>query len=108
MARMSSYFEIPKQVIFADPENSGEWLCGIAFRDEIICACCGGTYDIAEVEDLAAEDGLNRAIYVYENWVDLAEEIAGGALPDGLIFDVRKEYRHFRCSQRQRRSETCH
>ena len=28
------YFDKPKQVVFADPENPGDWLCGIAYRDE--------------------------------------------------------------------------
>ena len=81
-----TYFERPKQVVFADPENPGEWLVGIAFHHNIICACCGGVFDIDEVIELAHEDGRNQAIYPYEDWVDITDEIAGGCLPEGLEY----------------------
>ena len=81
---MKTYFEKPKQVVFADPDNPGEWLVGIAYGDDIICACCGGVFSIEEVIELAAEDGVANAIYPYEDWVDIAIEIAGDGLPGGL------------------------
>jgi hypothetical protein len=43
------YFETPKQVMFHDIDNPHSWLVGIGYKDEIICACCGGVYEIAEV-----------------------------------------------------------
>ena len=78
------YFEKPKQVMFADPESPGEWLIGIAHYDEIICACCGGVFSIDEVVETAAEDGVVNAIYPYEDWIDIAYEISGGEMPEGL------------------------
>ena len=93
-----TYFERATQVIFADPDNVGEWLCGIAYRDEIICACCGGTFDIDAVVELAHEDGIKCAIHEYHEWNDIADEIVGGELPEtldrnenGEIYEVSDE-----------------
>ena len=61
------YFDKPKQVVFADPENPGDWLCGIAYRDEVICSCCGGVFEIDEVVKMAAEDGVINPFYSYED-----------------------------------------
>ena len=82
-----TYFERPKQVVFADPENPGDWLVGIALHHNIICSCCGGLFDIDEVIELAKEDGRNQAIYPYEDWVDITDEIAGDGLPEGLEYN---------------------
>ena len=79
-----NYFNNPAQVVFADPDNPGEWLVGIAYRDQIICACCGGTFDIDEVIELAHEDGVKCAIHEYREWNDIADEIVGGELPETL------------------------
>ena len=93
-----SYFDRPKQVVFADPVNPGEWLSGIAYRDEIICGCCGGVFSIDDVIDMAREDGVNYAIHEYHEWNDIADEIVGGELPktldrneDGEIYEVSDE-----------------
>ena len=93
-----SYFDRPAQVVFADPDNPGEWLVGIAYRDQLICACCGGTFDIDEVIELAYEDGVKCAIHEYCEWNDIADEIVGGELPetldrneDGEIYEVPTE-----------------
>ena len=93
-----SYFNNPTQVIFADPENPGEWLCGIAYRDVIICSCCGGVFDIDEVIEMVRKDGVNCAIHVYPEWVDITDEIVGGELPEtldrnenGEIYEVSDE-----------------
>ena len=83
---MNTYFERPKQVMFADPDNPGEWLCGIAYGHEIICACCGGIFSIDDVVEMANEDGVKCAIYEYDNWVDIADDIVGGELPEGLEY----------------------
>ena len=82
-----NYFERPKQVVFADPDNPGQWLVGIAFRDEIICSCCGGVFEIADVCQMAEEDGVKTPIYIYEDWTDITDEIAGDALPVGLEYN---------------------
>ena len=80
-----TYFNNPAQVVFADPDNPGEWLVGIAYRDQIICACCGGIFDINEVIELAHKDGVKCAIHEYYQWNDIADEIVGGELPEGLM-----------------------
>ena len=85
------YFERPKQVMFADPDNPGEWLAGIAYREVIICGCCGGVFTIDEVLDMADEDGLSAGIYPYEDWTDIACEIAGGEPPAGLRITLLDE-----------------
>lgn len=60
-----------KQVQFKDPD--GKILGGIAFYErnhnlkEVICGCCGCTFDPNEVE----------IIQVYENWINLSDEIIG-------------------------------
>ena len=93
-----SYFDRPTQVVFADPDNSGEWLSGIAYRDEIICGCCGGVFSINDVIEMAREDNVNCAIHEYHEWNDIADEIVGGELPetldrneDGEIYEVSDE-----------------
>ena len=77
------YFESPKQVMFHDIDNPHSWLVGIGYKDEIICACCGGVYEIAEVCELS-EGYVDQAIYPYETWIRLDDEIYGGELPEGL------------------------
>ena len=81
---MKTYYEQPTQVMFYDIDNPGEWLVGIAHRDEIICACCGGVYEVNEVILLGREDGIINPIYEYNIWIDLVTEISGGEFPDGL------------------------
>ena len=77
-------FYRPTQVVFADPDNAGQWLSGIAYQDEIICGCCGGVFEIADVIEMAHEDGIKCAIHQYHSWNDIADEIVGGELPEGL------------------------
>ena len=60
---MKNYYKNPVQVIFS--YNGEEYLAGIAFHDWVICACCGGLLDMAEVEILE----------VFEEWVDLSQKI---------------------------------
>ena len=78
------YFDAPKQVVFADPDNAGQWIIGIAYHDEIICACCGGIFEIADVVEMAEEAGCKQAIYPYEDWIDVSYEITGDEMPAGL------------------------
>ena len=78
------YFESPTQVVFADPDNAGEWIVGIGYKDEIICGCCGGVFEIDDIVEMAKEFGLVNAIYDYNDWNDIASEITGGELPEGL------------------------
>lgn len=77
---MNDYFEIPTQVMFWD-EGEGKYAFGIGYRDEIICGCCGGIF---EIEDIVAETPSGQQpIYSYgDDWTDLSEEIFGGEYPD--------------------------
>ena len=81
-----SYFDKPIQVVFADPENPGDWLAGIAFHDCIICSCCGGVFEIEDVVNQAQEDGVVNPIYKYEDWSDITDDITGDMLTEGLEY----------------------
>ena len=84
---MKMYFSHPTQVVFADPDNAGEWISGIAYQDEIICSCCGGIFSIEEVIEMAFEANVTNPIYEYENWEDITYCLVGGTLPQGLERD---------------------
>jgi hypothetical protein len=47
---MTKYFDVPAQVIFEEDEKNQER--GIAYKDEIICLCCGGIFEVNEVKIL--------------------------------------------------------
>ena len=76
------YFDEPKQVVFADPDNEGEWLVGIAYKDEIICACCGGVFEIEDV--INSVEDPEKAIFPYADWIDFRYEITGDVFPEGF------------------------
>ena len=70
------YFTNPTQVIWIDEEGSKQ--AGIAYRDEIICGCCGGSQEIAEIYALAPEGVENPIVEL--KWVNIREEIVGDYL----------------------------
>lgn len=45
------FYSIPVQVRFSFVNDDGEKeiLYGIAYQDKVICACCGGVFEIEEV-----------------------------------------------------------
>ena len=63
-----NYYGKPTMVQFEDPDGENEWLYGIAYGTVIICACCGSTFDISELN----EDGLE---IVTLDWVSFEEFI---------------------------------
>lgn len=68
---MKKYFETPTQVIFWQDaetmcETGADRFAGIAYHDEIICACCGGIVEISEVENIKILP-----------WVDITDAIVG-------------------------------
>lgn len=65
---MKRQYEKPTQVRWLD-DLEGIWVGGIAYRDEIICGCCGGILELSEFED--------GEVFEYEDWVDIEEEIRG-------------------------------
>ena len=63
----------PLQVMFFD----GEGMCpGIMHGDTIICACCGGVYEVRDVLEAAIEASV-EPIRLFNCWVDLSTEIKG-------------------------------
>jgi hypothetical protein len=72
------FFETPTQVKFWDPDG-GHYTAGIAYKDEIICGCCGSVFEIEEIIEDTKNDGV-VPIIPYELWVDLVSEIAGDDL----------------------------
>lgn len=65
---MKRQYEKPTQVRWFD-DVDGVWVGGIAYRDEIICGCCGGILELSEFED--------NEVFEYEDWIDIEEEIRG-------------------------------
>lgn len=51
---MRNYFDVPMQVIFesTDPDGELHTNTGIAYKDEIICLCCGGVFEVSEIKIL--------------------------------------------------------
>ena len=79
---MDKYFDKPTQVMFADPDNEGKWLAGIAYKNEIICACCGGVYEIEDILEFAKES--DKVIFPYDSWYDISDSVGDVYLPRGL------------------------
>lgn len=55
-------FDMPTQVKFIDPED--EICYGIAYKNEIICACCGGIFRTDEVNNI-----------IPLSWIDFCDAI---------------------------------
>lgn len=68
------YFDTPVQVKFMC--ENGDWMMGIGYRDEIICACCGDVIKIAEI--YSNEDIMEITPYPIEivDWISFDEDIA--------------------------------
>ena len=79
------YFKNPKQVLFYDDDQEMDkpvYQTGIAYGDEIICACCGGVFSIEEIYDQMTQDELERGIQpiiACSSWVNINEAINGSA-----------------------------
>lgn len=70
------YFEVPTQVKFWDI-GGDHYIGGIAYRNEIICGCCGSIFDINEIYESAPDTLKEDPIVVYDSWVDISNEICG-------------------------------
>ena len=64
------YFDCPTQVIWYDEEDAKQF--GIAYRHEIICACCGAIIPLEEVYVFAQRKEPIETI----EWIDFAESIS--------------------------------
>lgn len=67
-----SWYDVPTQVAYFDEAS---YAAGIAYRDEIICACCGGVASIDEVIEYAPEGVVPIVEYIH--WANFKEEIIG-------------------------------
>ena len=79
MEKNLHYYEKPVQVkiyeCFEDEEP--QYSVGIAYHDYVICACCGGIFNIEDVFANADEDkfGGDVIIPLGEDWVDFSDYI---------------------------------
>ena len=64
---------IPRQVMFWDGANH---CAGFMIGKLLVCGCCGGTFDLDEVIEMAREDG-QVPVRVFDTWVDISDEIRG-------------------------------
>lgn len=71
-----TYFEVPTQVKFFDYDGR-HYVGGIAYRDEIICGCCGGIFNISDIYYFAPEELDNEPIIPINKWNPIDYEICG-------------------------------
>lgn len=67
------YFKVPTQVRFWD----GYYIDGIAYRDEIICGCCGGIFRISDIYETAPDTLDNDPIIVLNGWKFISYKFHG-------------------------------
>lgn len=83
---MKNIYYCPTQVMFWNDAEE-DWCYGIAYGEEIICGCCGGTLEIDEVIEDGLERGVQQPIHEYEDWVDICDAIHGDEFPDSFIIE---------------------
>ena len=69
MIEGKTYFSMPKQIRIENPDEYDGWSYGIAYQGIFICACCGGVFDLEELN----EDGI--AIEPLGDWVNFSDYI---------------------------------
>ena len=76
------WFEMPTQVRcfeFMEEINGvqePQFFTGIAYHDQVICACCGAIFDIDEIYAIADEDHFaGEVIKPLGDWVDFSDYI---------------------------------
>lgn len=69
------FFEVPTQVKFYEAAEE-DYIGGIAYRNEIICGCCGSVLEISDVIVEAEEEGIEEPI-IKLPWIDIQSEIIG-------------------------------
>ena len=72
------YFEKPTQVVFWDTDGGDHWIGGIAYRNEVICGCCGGVIEISEIYEFAPPT-VGCPIREYDEWCSIDDAIIGVA-----------------------------
>ena len=86
---MKNFYEHPTQIMFLDLDNffdedKPKYTGGIAYCGEIICGCCGGIFNIDELQE-SYDEMLNKGDIPAEckkyplikelTWEDISEEI---------------------------------
>lgn len=71
-----NYFGAPTQVKFWDVDGD-HYIGGIAYRNEIICGCCGSIFSIRKIYEFAPDTLKEDPIVVYD-WVDISSKIRAG------------------------------
>ena len=71
------YFEVPTQVKFWDVHHirGNHYIGGIAYRNEVICGCCGGIFDISEIYEFSPDTLKEDPVVPYDTWVNLSSKI---------------------------------
>lgn len=69
------FFTTPTQVKFYDSANK-KYLGGIAYKNEIICGCCGSVFEISNIIIGAKENGVEDPIIEFP-WINIQSEIIG-------------------------------
>lgn len=69
------FFEVPTQVKFYEAAEE-DYIGGIAYKNEIICGCCGSVFEISDVIAEAKADGIEEPI-IKLPWIDIQSEIIG-------------------------------
>ena len=75
-------FDIPTQVLFWDDDNE-HWTAGIAYGEIIICGCCGGIFELKEVNEFAPAEISNPVIPM--KWTDISVEIIREEIPSEIF-----------------------
>ena len=52
---MKRHYETPTQVRWFDSVNN-RWIGGIAYKNEVICGCCGGVFELDSFEEDEVEE----------------------------------------------------
>ena len=56
-----TFFDNPSRVLFIEPNNGKEWVCGVAYKD-VVAAGWGAIFAIDEIVEYASELGIQCAI----------------------------------------------
>lgn len=71
---MKKFFEVPTQVRFWNSDIMSH-IGGIAYRDEVICGCCGGVVSVDDILADAEHDGVTGIVEL--SWENIEAEISG-------------------------------
>lgn len=72
-----NFFDVPTQVRFfemSEEVDDSRYSPGIAYKNEVICACCGAIFEVETIEEWAREAGVPpffvKVWYDFGNMID--------------------------------------